>query len=230
MNSNQKINLIDDESYTGGIPALFKVKRKSNGAKWEIKDENKKKVMQVKNELAGLRKQRQANQLAKDAYAGKRMEVPLYTLQDAKKATIGEISVVTNFPEAGFCTTKINNISGNTLATLQAPSQKTNFIYYLISFTKTSPETEYPKLYQIETKLDSFHLAVTQKISNFLGLKAYSISDISILDSRDEKCLSLVHKRGKFETTLYQEMSLLVANSLAILFATAIWPPTKKSH
>ena len=222
----QKISIVDDEPYTGASPALFKIKRKRNGAKWEIKDENKKKVLQVRNELAGLRKQRRANQLAKEANTGKIMNVLLYTLQDAQKASTGEINVVSNYPHAGFCTTRIKNASGNTLAILQTPSKKTSFIYYLLSFPNHSSESANLELYQIETGSDSFHLDVTQKVKKIFGLTAYNISQVDILDSHDEKCLSLVKRRGKFETTLYQGMSPLVANSLAILFATAIWPPT----
>ena len=223
----QPVKLVDDQPYTGAAPALFKIRRKGRGSKWEIKDENKKKFFEVKNELAGLRNQRRANRLAKEANTGKIMEVTLYTLQDAQKTSIGEISVVSNYPQEGFCTARIKNSSGNNLATLQAPSKAVQYSYNLIHFPYHEREPANPELYQVETGSDSFHLVLTQEQKTMMRLKSYYISQVDILDSHDKKCLSLSslsQRRGKFEATLYQGMSPLVANSLVVLLSTAIWP------
>ncbi|MHA2289561.1 MAG: hypothetical protein ACXABG_12315 [Promethearchaeota archaeon] len=243
--------LVDDQPYAGAAPALFKIKRKGRGSKWEIKDENKKKFLEAKyviwthsiwrrileRVILGPRFGRKSKRLEKEIKAGNIKEFTLYTLQDAQKSAFGEISAVVsnNLNEKqlrlalrGLGSFRIKNSSGNNLATLQGPFK---------SRTYYSRELVNPELYQIETGSESFHLDVTQEERrvNLSGIGKYNyISNIDILDSRNKKCLSLIPRRSffhgrQFEATLFQGMSPLVANSLVVLLAQSIWPATTSS-
>lgn len=216
---------VDDKPYAGA-PAFFKIKRKKRGGKWEIKDENKKKVLEAKNVLSGFRQLRKNIQLAKDMKAGKVVKTTIYTLRDAKKSDIGEISVevTPNFGSVmlGVGSFRIKDSSGNDMVSLQIRQEATRHYY--------NKEPANPEDYQIETRSDSFRLDLTQGITGRVQ-KRNLISNIDIIDSRNEKCLSLFQKKeNEFEATLFQSMSPLVANSLIVLLAQAMWPPKPQSQ
>ncbi|MHA2290955.1 MAG: zinc ribbon domain-containing protein [Candidatus Hodarchaeales archaeon] len=237
----EPVILVDDPIYNEGrIPAIFRIKRKEFGEKFEIKDGNNKQVLIAVLAIEkGFRYQhfKMWKKIKDEAKVGIFRDMTLYTLHDAQKQPMGEISLNTAFFQVNPAHHKpliIKDSYGKNLAFLNAPFKAR----LLDGFTTSSgihDQSEsyslankgeiYPDQFHVETSSGHFEIDVVQKIRGRI-FKFYHALNVDVLNPQRNKSLSIIErKKNNYEMTLYQGLSPFVAQSIAFLISHVVWLP-----
>lgn len=96
----EPVILVEDQIYNDNDPVIFSIKRNKNGKKFQIKDRNNKKVLEARlafstGILGGWLKT--MSKITDETKLSIFREITLYTLHDAQKRPVGEISLNTAF-------------------------------------------------------------------------------------------------------------------------------------
>ncbi|MHA2227440.1 MAG: zinc ribbon domain-containing protein [Candidatus Hodarchaeales archaeon] len=253
--------IVDDQVYNGNEPMLFKIKREKNGNKFEIKDGTNTKILEAKlafetGVFRSTRKHKEEAKMREEANAGNFRYVPLYTLHDAHKIPVGEISMNTEIfffsnktaeyqRRSGFYRNLyknlyteiegnlkplvIKNLNSKNLAFLNVP-----FSERLLSFTQRqaalpNQDRINPDQFHVETNSGSFKFNFSQEIRGKF-FKNNHIVNVDILDPQHNKSLSIIErKKNNYEMTLYRGLSPFVAQSIAFLISHVVWLPPAPS-
>ena len=231
--SNSEKKFIEDVPFNGTQPLLFKIKRIKNGRKFEIKNEQGKKVFEAKMPFkTGMMVIRNLSKMFDKALVGDYKDITVFVLHDPQKESVGEIVINTadifNLQKGikYLKPVEINNSNGELLALLDISYKER--IDMFVSGRNHEKKIDQDHC-SVETNLGKFTFEILQEIHGKFS-KTNLVVKVEILDSNLNNSISIVKtNKNNYEMRLYQGFSPLIAQSLTCLISHVMWPPPKAS-